>query len=106
MADDTLPKTLTVTEVLQQVTNEWQVGSTFYEENTTKFLRNVETVGAILVKKPKEEGALPHSLDRDRVAVELLRISWGAARAALEFVAMQNPPVTVVPDPAPTDEDS
>jgi hypothetical protein len=29
-----------------------------------------------------------------------LRISWRAARAALEFVAAQNPPVTVVPDPA------
>jgi hypothetical protein len=35
---------------------------------------------------------------RDRVAVELRRISFRAARAALEFLAEQNPPVTVVPD--------
>ena len=100
MADNTLPRTMTVSEALNGVTNEWRVGSPFYEDNTTKFLKNVETVGAIFLEKPKEEGALPHGLNRDRVAVELLRISWRAARAALEFVAAQNPPVTVVPDPA------
>ena len=61
----------------------------------------MKTVGAIFLENPKEEGALPHGLNRDRVAVELLMISQRAARAAaLEFVAAQNPPVTVVPDPA------
>jgi hypothetical protein len=100
MADDTLPRTLTVSEALNGVTNEWRVGSPFYEDNTTKFLERVKTAGAIFVEKPKEEGALPHGLNRDRVAVELLFISWRAARAVLEFLAKQNPPVTVVPDPA------
>jgi hypothetical protein len=104
MADDTLSKTLTVTQVLNELTKEWRVGSTFYEDNTTKFLKDVTPVGAIFVEKPKLEEALPYGLNRDRVSVELLRISWRSARAALDFLAMQNPPVTVVPDPAPTDE--
>ena len=104
MADNTLPKTLTVTQALNGLTNEWRVGSTFYEDNTTKFLANVKTVGAISVEEPKQE-ALPDGLNRDRVAVELLMISWRAARAALEFLAKQNPPVTVVPDPVPADEE-
>ena len=105
MADNTLPRTMTVSEALNGVTNEWRVGSPFYEDNTTKFLKNVETVGAIFLENPKEEGALPHGLNRDRVAVELLMISWRSARAALEFLAKQNPPVTVVPDPVPADEE-
>ena len=100
MADNTPPRTMTVSEALNGVTSEWRVGSPFYEDNTTKFLKNVKTVGAIFLENPKEEGALPHGLNRDRVAVELLMISQRAARAALEFVAAQNPPVTVVPDPA------
>jgi hypothetical protein len=99
MADDTLPKTLTVTQVLNELAEEWRVGSTFYEDNTTKFLKNVTPVGAIFVEKPKLEEALPCGLNRDRVAVELLMISWRSARAALDFLAMHNPPVTVVPDP-------
>jgi hypothetical protein len=100
MAENTLPKTLTVTQALHLLTNEWgRDESTFYKDNTTTFLENVEPVGAIAVEKPKEEGALPDGLDRDRVAVELRRISWRTARAALEFLAEQNPPVTVVPDP-------
>ena len=105
MTDNTLPKTLTVSQALNGVTNEWRVGSPFYEDNTTSFLENVKTVGAIFVERPKEEEALPDGLNRDRVAVELLMISWRAARAALEFVAKQNPPVTVVPDPVPADEE-
>ena len=105
MTDNTLPKTLTVSQALNGVTNEWRVGSPFYEDNTTKFLERVKTVGAIFIEKPKEEEALPGGLNRDRVAVELLMISWRAARAALEFVAKQNPPVTVVPDPVPADEE-
>ena len=104
MADNTPLKTLTVTQALNEITNEWRVGSPFYEDNTTKFLERVKTVGAIFVEEPKQE-ALPDGLNRDRVAVELLMISWRAARAALEFVAKQNPPVTVVPDPVPADEE-
>ena len=100
MVDNTPPKTLTVTQALNEVTNEWRVGTPFYEDNTTKFLENVKTVGAILIERPKEQGLLSDGLNRDRVAVELLMISQRAARAALEFVAAQNPPVTVVPDPA------
>jgi hypothetical protein len=81
MADNTLPKTLTVTQALHRLTNEWgRDENTFYEDNTTKFLEN-------------------DGLDRDRVAVELRRISWRTARAALQYLAEQNPPVTVVPDP-------
>ena len=72
MADNIPPKTLTVTQALNEITNEWRVGSPFYEDNTTKFLENVKTVGAIFVKRPKEEEALPDGLNRDRVAVELL----------------------------------
>ena len=83
MSDDTLPKTLTLTQALNGVTNEWRVGSTFNQDNTTKFLERVKTVGAIFVEKPKEEEALPGGLNRDRVAVELLHISWRSARAAL-----------------------
>ena len=105
MTDNTLPKTLTVSQALNGVTNEWRVGSPFYEDNTTKFLERVKTVGAIFLENPKEEGAWSHGFNRDRVAVELLMISWRAARAALEFVAKQNPPVTVVPDPVPADEE-
>ena len=48
---------------------------------------------------------MPGGLNRDRVAVELLHISWRSARAALEFLAKQDPPVTVVPDPVPADEE-
>jgi len=82
MADNALPKTLTVTQALHRITNGWgRDESTFYEYNTTNFLENVSD-----------------GLDRDRVAVELRRISFRAARAALEFLAEQNPPVTVVPD--------
>ena len=55
MTDGTLPKTLTVTQALNGVTNEWRVGSTFNQDNTTKFLERVKTVGAIFVEKPKEE---------------------------------------------------
>ena len=105
MADNTPPKTLTVTQALNEVTNEWRVGTPFYEDNTTKFLENVKTVGAIFVERPKEQGLLPDGLNRDRVAVELLMISWRSARAALEFLAKQNSPVTVVPDPVPADEE-
>ena len=105
MTDDTLPKSLTVTQALNGVTNEWRVGSAFNQDNTTKFLERVKTVGAIFVEKPKEEEALPGGLNRDRVAVELLHISWRSARAALEFLAKQDPPVTVVPDPVPADEE-
>ena len=105
MADNTPPKTLTVTQALAGVTNEWRVGSTSNQDNTTKFLERVKTVGAIFIEKPKEEEGLPGGLNRDRVAVELLRISWRSARAALEFLAKQNPPVTVVPDPVPADEE-
>ena len=101
MADNSVTETLTVSQALHRLTNEWgRNESNFYEDNTTKFLKNVETVGAIFLENPKEEGALSHGLNRDRVAVELLMISQRAARAALEFVAAQNPPVTVVPDPA------
>jgi len=71
MADNTLPKTLTVTQALHRLTNEWgRDESTFYEYNTTKFLENV-----------------PDGLDHDRVALELRGISFRAARAALEFLA-------------------
>ena len=60
MADNTLPKTLTVNQALHRLTNEWgRDESTFYKDNTTTFLENVEPVGAITVEKPKEEGALP-----------------------------------------------
>ena len=83
IADNALPKTLTVTQALHRITNGWgRDESTFYEDNTIKFLEN-----------------MPDGLDRDRVAAELRRISWRTARAALEFLAEQNPPVTVVPDP-------
>jgi len=105
MTDGTLPKTLTVTQALNGVTNEWRVGSTFNQDNTTKFLEREKTVGAIFIEKPKEEEGLPGGLNRDRVAVGLLHISWRSARAALEFLAKQNPPVTVVPDPVPADEE-
>ena len=105
MADNTLPRTMTVSEALNGVTNEWRVGSPFYEDNTTKFLERVKTVGAIFVEKPKEEEALPGGLNRDRVAVELLHISWRSARAALESLAKQIPSVTVEPDPVPADEE-
>ena len=81
MADNSVTETLTVSQALHRLTNEWgRNESNFYEDNTTKFLDNV------------------NGLDRDCVAVELRRISWRAARAALEFLAEQNPLVTVVPD--------
>jgi hypothetical protein len=89
-----MPKKLTVTQALKEVTNKSQAGTPFYEDNTTKFLENVQTVGA----RPKEEEALPAGLNRERVAGELLRISSRSALAALEWLATQNPPVIVVPD--------
>jgi hypothetical protein len=81
MADDTLPKTLTVSQALNGVTSEWRVGSPFYEDNATKFLERVETARAILVEKLKEEGASPHGLNRDRVAVENCSLYPGVPRA-------------------------
>jgi hypothetical protein len=44
-------------------------------------------------KSRKRKAHCPDGLDRDLVAVELRRISWRTARAALEFLAEQNPPV-------------
>jgi hypothetical protein len=50
VTDNTLTKTLTVSQALHRLTNEWGWDeNTFYDDNTTKFLENV------------------NGLDRDRV---------------------------------------
>ena len=86
MATDTLPKTLTVAQALDQLVNEWKRDEDkFYKGAVTRFLESLED----------DQGELPHGIDYEAVGDAVIAVARRSAMAALEFLAKQEPPVVI-----------